>query len=79
MHLYLPGQNSSETDHEADWKTGNLPSSSMSQTGAKAFDRRVAGEGKVCILNLRMGEGRRCKEGMGWDLTFRNSLSSWGG
>jgi len=63
-NLYLPGQNSSETGHEADWKTGNLPSSRVSQTGANAFDRRVAGQSLHFEFTYGRGkEGRR----RGWD------------
>jgi len=65
-NLYLLGQNSSETGHEADWKTGNLPSSRMSHKPVRILSNDGWREERQSLhLNLCMGEKEGgAKEGM---------------
>ena len=80
-NLYLLEQNSSEKGHEGDWKTGNLPSSRVSHKPVRMLSIDGWRDGSQSLhLNLCIGEMEGgTKEGMRWDLTCRNSLSSWGG
>jgi len=64
--LNLLGQNSSEMGHEADWKTGNLPSSRVSHKTVRILSiGRWRKERQSSHLNLYLGEVR---DGMAWDL-----------